>query len=582
MRCSKASDTDWTSADSSVDVTAGDGAAAPLRICRRTSAACLWTQAGWFYWAVILDLASRRVIGWATRDEARTAVFEYIEVWYNRRYSSLGYPSPVAYELLHEFTPAAYTLCLRNRGQPTGRRCSTIAALHSIPMRRGVVIVALLATASIAVVDPCTAQDPAARLAQIAQSFVDTHGFMGSILVAREGRILLNKGYGSANLEWNIPDAPSTKFRLGSVSKQFIAAGILLLEERGRLRIDDPISKYLPDTPAAWDRITIFNLLTHTSGIPNNTSFPDYQWKSALPTTPDQLVARFRGKPLDFQPGEQWSYSNSGYDLLGYLLEKISGQSYGDFLHKNLFEPLGMRSTGADSQSMIILRRASGYTAGRHGPVNAEYIDMTNGYASGGLYSTTEDLLRWEQALFGGKVLSAASFKKMTTAFKSDYALGLLVQHVNNRTLFSHDGKINGFNTDMLYYPDDNLTVIVLSNVTGDLSDEMAPLLASAARREPFVLPPVRKEIAVPADVLQRYVGMYILSPDFSLSITVDDGQLMVQATDSPTLPLFAESSTKFFLKEVDAQCEFSENKKGEFTGLTLYQGGGVRKGSKQ
>src|SRR5262249_41472895 len=163
----------------------------------------------------------------------------------------------------------------------------------------------------------------------------------GSVLVARGSDVLFSKGFGSANLEWQIPDTPTTKFRLGSVTKQFTAASILLLEERGKLKVDDPVKKYLPNAPAAWDKMTIYHVLPHTAGIPNFTSFPEYPSTEALATTPEKLVERFRDKPLEFAPGEKWNYSNSGYVLLGYLIEKVSGQSYEKFVQDNIFTPLG-------------------------------------------------------------------------------------------------------------------------------------------------------------------------------------------------------------------------------------------------
>lgn len=194
----------------------------------------------------------------------------------------------------------------------------------------------------------CAAQTPdnLQRMDQIVQSYVTGKQFMGSVLVARDGQVLLDKGYGAANLEWQIPDSPEAKFRLGSITKQFTAASILLLEERGKLKTDDLVKKHMPDAPPAWDKITIYNLLTHTSGIPNFTSFPEYRSSEATPTTPEKLVARFRDKRLDFQPGEKWSYRNSGYVLLGYLIEKISGKSYQDFVEENLLKPLAMNDSG--------------------------------------------------------------------------------------------------------------------------------------------------------------------------------------------------------------------------------------------
>src|SRR5713101_3187260 len=217
---------------------------------------------------------------------------------------------------------------------------------------------------------------PAGRIDQIVQSSVSNKQFMGSVLVARGNEVLFSKGYGAANLEWAIPNTPSTKFRLGSVTKQFTSASIFLLEERGKLKIDDPVKKYMPDAPAAWDKVTIFNLLTHTSGIPSFTGFPDYASTEAIATTPEKLVARFRDKPLEFQPGEKWNYSNSGYVLLGYLIEKISGQPYAKFVQENIFTPLGMTSSGYDSNTAIIRHRAAGYTPSPSGPVNTGFIHM--------------------------------------------------------------------------------------------------------------------------------------------------------------------------------------------------------------
>lgn len=410
------------------------------------------------------------------------------------------------------------------------------------------------------------AQD-ASRMDQIVQSYVSARTFMGTVLVARGGEILFSKGYGMANLEWDIPNSPSTKFRLGSVTKQFTAASILLLEERGKLQVQDPVKKYMPDAPAAWDKITIFHVLTHTSGIPSFTSFPDYSQTEPFETTPEKLVARFRDKPLDFEPGEKWSYSNSGYVLLGYLIEKISGQSYSTFVQENIFTPLGMKDSGYDSNSRIIPHRASGYTPDKGVPVNAGFIHMSIPFSAGSLYSTTEDLLRWERGLFGGKVLSAASLQKMTTPFKQDYAFGLGVHTAGGHKVIDHGGGIEGFNTHLAYYPEDKLTVIVLANLNGPASD-IAGKLGAAALGQPVQLTSERKEIAVPRKVLEKYAGAYELKPGFDLVVTLEGDQLMAQATGQPKFPMFAESETKFFLKVVDAQVEFAGDH------LILHQGG--------
>jgi CubicO group peptidase (beta-lactamase class C family) len=412
------------------------------------------------------------------------------------------------------------------------------------------------------------------RMEQVIQTFVEQKQFMGAVLVARGAEMLLDKGYGFADVELNVPTSPNTKFRLGSLTKQFTAASILLLQELGKLNVKDPVKKHMPDAPAAWDKITIFNLLTHTSGIPNFTSFPDYASLEPFATTPVQLVARFRDKPLEFQPGEKWSYSNSGYVLLGYLIEKISGKSYAEFVDENIFKPLGMANSGYDSNSTVIQNRASGYVRGANGLVNAGYINMTVPFSAGGLYSTTEDLLRWEQGLFGGKLLSSASLKEMTIPFKNDYAYGLLTRTVNKHQVIDHGGGIEGFNTLLAYYPVDNLTVIVLGNVNGTAPEQIAEDLGTLAHGGTVILASERKEISIDPKIFDAYIGQYQLAPNFILTITRYGDHFMTQATGQGQVEIFPESDHDFFAKVVDAQITFVTDDKGRATELVLHQRG--------
>src|SRR5215469_8770172 len=417
-------------------------------------------------------------------------------------------------------------------------------------------------------------QNADSRMDQVVQSYVSNKQFMGSVLVARGDQILLSKGYGSANLEWQIPNTPSTKFRLGSVTKQFTAASILLLEERGKLKVEDPVKRYLPDAPAAWDGITIFHVLTHTAGIPNFTSFPEYAKLEPFAITPEQLVAVFKDKPLDFAPGEKMSHSNSGYVLLGYLIEKVSGESYQKFLQENIFTPLGMKDSGYDSNTALIAHRAAGYTAGPNGLANTGFIHMSVPFSAGALYSTTEDLLKWEQGLFGGKVISAASLAKMTTPFKSNYAFGLQVETVSGRKMISHGGGIEGFNTFLAYFPDDRLTVIALGNVNGNPPQEIATKLAAVMHGEKVELPSERKEITLAPSVLAAYVGTYQMANGMLAYVRLEGDHLTGQLSGQGRLPLFAESETAFFAKAVDATAEFTRNGQGAVAGFVLHQGG--------
>lgn len=325
------------------------------------------------------------------------------------------------------------------------------------------------------------AQELATRMDEVVNALAGNNKFMGTVLVARGGEVIFSRGYGFANLEWEIPNTPDTKFRLGSISKQFTAACILVLEERGKLKVTDPVKKYLGDAPPAWDNITIHHVLTHTSGIPSFTSFPDYATLKRQPTTLEKSYRVFRDKPLEFEPGTQWKYSNSGYLLLSLLVERISGKKYDEFLKQNVLAPAGMNDSGYDVNALILKHRASGYTPFGTLIRNADYIDMTIPAGAGALYSTTGDLLRWEQALFGGKVISAESVRRMTTPFLHDYAYGLFVAETNGHKKIDHGGGIEGFNTLLRYYPDDKVVVVVLANLNGQSPEQLGQRLGALA-----------------------------------------------------------------------------------------------------
>ncbi len=442
-----------------------------------------------------------------------------------------------------------------------------------IPMLRNAILFTLALVASFNAMSASSA-DPRDRFEQIIQANVVDNTFMGSVLVAKDGEVLLSKGYGYANLEWKVANTPETKFRLGSITKQFTAACILLMEERGKLSVDDPVKKYLNDAPAAWDKVTIAELLSHTSGIPSFTDFPEYRSTEAQPTTPEALVARFRDKPLEFAPGTKWHYSNSGYVLLGYLLEKISGQTYQDFVEQNIFKKLDMRNSGYDSATQIIPNRASGYTPGEKGIENTGYIDMSIPFSAGALYSTTGDLLKWEQGLFGGKLLSPNSLTKMTIAYKENYGFGLQISQADGHKVIEHGGGIEGFNTHMRFYPDDKTVVIVLANLNGTAADEIATRLGTVSQGGKVVLQSERKEIAVPRAKLDEYVGVYPFDADYKIEISVAGNQLMSQLTGQPKAPLFAEATDDFFFKVADAQITFNRDHAGAVESLTIHQNG--------
>jgi len=398
--------------------------------------------------------------------------------------------------------------------------------------------------------------------------------FSGSVLLARDGQPIVSRGYGLANIENDVSNTPQTVFRLGSVTKQFTAMAILLLQERGKLSVNDPICKYLADCPQTWQPITIKNLLTHTAGIPNYTDFPDFTKTAAAETTTAELITRFRDKPLQFALGEKFAYSNSGYYLLGAIIERVSGKSYPDFLQENIFAPLGMKHTGYDNPVRIIKNRAAGYARTNDGFINAAPISMSTAYAAGALYSTVEDLLLWDQSLYTEKLVSRKSLDEAFTPFKSNYGYGWSIGKRYDRQVIAHGGGIFGFSSYIARYPADHVTVIVLSNVEGAPSGEIANSLAAIVFGAPYEIPAERKEIHVAAKTLEKYVGQYQLTPQLVVKVTLEEGKLLAQVSTQPKLELFAESETVFFFKTVNAQVTFVLSAQGEVTGLVFRQGG--------
>lgn len=437
---------------------------------------------------------------------------------------------------------------------------------------------AALAVLSLLVVVSCAAQtalapDLAAQLDDYLNGLVKQNRFTGAVLLARDGRVVLSKGYGFANVELEVPNTPQTKFRLGSITKQFTAASVMLLQEQGKLNVQDPVCKYVENCPAAWQPITIHNLLTHTSGIPNFTGFPDYMKTMALPTTIPETLARFRDKPLEFKPGERFSYSNSGYVLLGHIIEKVSGKSYDQFLRENIFVPLGMKNTGADVTSEVLKGRAAGYRVGPNGLTNAPYLDMSIPHAAGALYSTVEDLYLWDQGLFGGKLLTQKSLDAMLTVVKDYYAYGIGVDTQFRLPRIGHSGGINGFNTYMARFPAERTTVIILSNIENGMpTTQIETRLARLALTDKIVMPAATK---VAPEVLARYAGRYELDlklGNIVFDVTTENGELLIKPSHSDRHKFVPVSETEFydFDDGGDVRFIFQKDEKGDVTSVVI------------
>lgn len=309
--------------------------------------------------------------------------------------------------------------------------------------------------------------------------------FNGSILLAKKGNVMVSKGYGTANLQIESQNTPSTIFRIGSITKQFTAIAIMKLQEQGKLNVKDPIHKYLPNYPHG-DKITVHHLLTHTSGIPDFTDDPDLLATMGQQVTVEQNMAKFKDKPLDFESGSEFQYSNPGYIVLGAIIERVSKQSYQDYVYEHIFKPLGMNDSGFRDGGKADKQFAVGYTNGLDTPSEAPFIDMSIPYSAGAMHSTIDDLYIWDRSLYTEQLIKKASMEAMFTPFKDQYAYGWLVVD-EGRKIYYHAGGITGFMSFIKRYTLEDMTVIVLSNNDGTdingIGDALGMMLEASPRR---------------------------------------------------------------------------------------------------
>lgn len=427
-------------------------------------------------------------------------------------------------------------------------------------------ILLLLATLTLA------AQTPVQNAMAYMAAATKDNAFMGTVLVAKDGKVLFSNGYGFANVEHNVPNTPDTKFRLGSLTKQFTAVAVLQLEEQGKLKVTAPACNYLPNCPATWRPITIHQLLTHTSGLFNFTNDPEYPRTAMLPSPPAKTLEKIRDKPLRFDPGTRYEYSNSGYAALALVIEKASGETYANYLRKHIFTPAGMLNSGHDDHTPILPNRATGYEGEggilRHTP----YHDMTIPIGAGDLYSTAQDMLLWDQALYTDVLLK--SRVKLFTPEKNDYAYGWRVAPMFNRPAHAHSGGIFGFTTNIIRLPEQKLVTIVLSNNTSSASGKIGRDLAAIFLGEKFDMPKPRPTVKLPSESLDRYLGKFALAPTAIMTVTRIGDQLLTELTGQRAIEIYPESPDTFFPKVVDATITFRFGPDGKATGLTLNQNG--------
>ncbi len=423
--------------------------------------------------------------------------------------------------------------------------------------------------------------DIAAKVAAYAKPYLEMKVFSGSILIAQQGKIVLKEGYGMANYELSVPNTPLTKFHIASISKTFTAAAVLILQQRGLLRVDDALTKYIPDYPGG-EKITLHHLLVHTSGIPNINNFPEYGDWSHFPQTPGSLIEKFKNRPLNFPPGNRYDYSNSNYNILAAIIEKISGRPYGVFLKENIFDPLEMRDTAHDGDPAILVPNvASGYApAGYDGFDKTPCLDWTIKTGNGSIYSTVEDLYKWDRALTTERILSSES---KSQAFRphvdGSVGYGWFISRRLNRRCIRMSGRSPGFQGEIHRYVDDGSCVIVLGNNYSGAASFMINDIAAIAFGEPYETLAVDRELKVDPGVMESYLGLYqgggdFFVPNASLTLEKREGRLTLRWSMGGLSWLVPVADSRFYDRNYGGLLTFGRDDGGKVSYLVYRSSG--------
>ena len=413
------------------------------------------------------------------------------------------------------------------------------------------------------------------KLDALIDTYAKLYKFNGSALVAKNGVVLLNKGYGYRNATDKVANNEQTIFQLGSVTKQFTSAVILKLQEEKKLSVSDKLSKYFPGYPKG-DSITIEQLLTHTSGIYNYTNDGKFMANEVTKSANrEMMMALFKDKPLDFSPGSSWSYSNSGYSLLGYIIEAVTKKPYEQAVRKYIFTPLKMTHSGFDFTHLKSNEKAIGYfKLNDKEKVEAPIVDSSVSFSAGAIYSTIGDLYLWHKALQKNSILSREQQEKAYTPVKNRYGYGWSIDSIEGKRRVSHGGGIHGFITTIARVPEDDICIVLLSNASNTTVGEISKSIFAILYGKEYELPKERTEIKLPEEKLKEYVGEYELNKDLHVVISLKEGALVAIPTGQKTEILYAEKEDLLFVKSQDIQLEFTRNEKKEIDGFILHQGG--------
>lgn len=403
-----------------------------------------------------------------------------------------------------------------------------------------------------------------------------------AVLVSKDGRIIYKKAFGYADLDKKVKVSPEMKFRIGSITKQFTAAAILKLQEENKLSVTDKLSKYFPDFPRA-EEVTLHHLLTHTSGIHSYTGKSEFLQKVVNPISNDELLNFFKNDPYDFNPGEQYRYNNSGYFLLGYIIEKVSRKSYAKYLKDTFFTPLKMNNTGVHAASLNLKNEVKGYNKSGDKYERATNWDMSWAGGAGALYSTVDDLYTWNEALFNGRVLNEKSLTAALTSVKlndgktppnGEYGYGLVIRKYRGLRVVEHGGGLHGFISELARFPEEKLTVAILTNISPPEVSMDANTVGQFYLGEKMEKQPSYSVQTGSAQDVKAYEGRYDFTNGAVMTITSEGSSLFAQLTGQQRFPIFAAGPDEFFWKVVEARIKFKRNENGQVVGGHFSQGG--------
>lgn len=417
-------------------------------------------------------------------------------------------------------------------------------------------------------------QDASQKINELLSAYSKVNRFNGSALVAKDGKILLDNGYGYRNAADKVLNNEQTIFQIGSITKQFTAAVILKLQEEKKLSVSDKLSKFFPDYPKG-DSITIRELLSHTSGITNYTNDQNFMKNEITkPASREKMMALFKDKPLDFSPGTSWKYSNSGYSMLGYIIEKVAKQPYEQAVRKYIFTPLHMTHSGFDFTHLKDKDKAIGYFKLNDKESDpAPIVDSTVSFSAGAIYSTIGDLYLWHRALENNKVLSKSQQETAYTPVKNNYGYGWGIDSIEGKRRVGHTGGIPGFITVISRVPEDDVCIILLSNASNESLNDISKSIYAILYNKEYELPKERTVIMLPEETLKQYEGEYEIKPGFTVVMKIKDGELEATPTGQSPKTIHAEKQDFFFEKEEDVQVEFIRDDLKNVSGFILHQG---------